>query len=178
MHHHQNPLQHQSQSRRPCQLAPPVVHGKNNTLGQFWTNLKKHSPRQIFKIIFRLTKTDWLRAASYEYHFENHCKYPTSCSEGGHEGLAGSECYITCPPTYEIVWDEAGVPETRSRSLITCKDNGVWKAMGDQSSFTCQNPCPEMTKLKSKFVVTKNKWPTGTSPYMSPLQTENIRSIC
>ena len=99
-------------------------------------------------------------------------KYPTSCSEGGHEGLAGSECYITCPPTYEIVWDESGVPATRTRSLITCKDNGIWKAMGDQSSFTCQNPCPEMTKLKSKFVLTKNKWPTGTFSKIYQLRRE------
>ena len=77
-------------------------------------------------------------------------KTPDSCTEGGHEGMKNSRCYITCPEQFDLVWDDSSLPESKLRTSIECKWTGEWKIT---HPFKCVNPCPDMKLIqKDKYV--------------------------
>ena len=88
-------------------------------------------------------------------------KNPTGCTESpnGHLGEKLSYCFLTCPETYEMVFEDPSLPDWKSRTGIQCRGSGLWEA---DSPFSCQNPCPDTYNLnKKKYVLVKKEWPTG-----------------
>ena len=52
---------------------------------------------------------------------------PTGCTEGGHEGVKNSKCYITCAPQYDMEWVDESIPDWKTRAVVTCTWKGQWK---------------------------------------------------
>ena len=84
---------------------------------------------------------------------------PDGCTEGGHEGVKGSVCYITCGEEYEMKWEDETIPASKKRASVECRWKGNWKV---SNQFQCLTPCPALTGLnKSKYVKVKHEWENG-----------------
>jgi len=97
---------------------------------------------------------------------------PDGCTEGGHEGMKGSTCYITCGEQYEMEWEDESIPMWKKRAAVECTWKGKWKV---NKRFQCLSPCPDLTAVKmKKSAKVRHDWENGFEMLIKLTPTYNL----